>query len=756
MWDQAITGMFGRTGKTGDKNAHDCNKARIVQNVGEKGDGMKLQAKSVLSNLTIGVLSIIALYGLVVIIWVKNYEQLEQNLVRDNVKRTQFIWNKEAAALKSVVGDWAPWDDLYEFARNPEVQDFVKSNLPDSSMVNLKVDVVAVTDPGGNIIFAKAIDMDKKEEMAVPASLKQHIQPGKAFLDSLDGEKSVNGVFWMDHQPVLVAAQRIYKSDKSGISPGILFFLRNVDKSLLQEFSDIVQVPMQIVTNQEYLSLADMQHGHESVISPDDAIRSFIPIPDLSGNAYFALVIDTPRTLYYELQQQLKSFIALFVILSAILALLATLNLRHMVIRRLEKLDGFLRQADIVDGDPKQLAIEGNDELTQVAKSVNELLERIARSRLEIVALNASLREELDERKRTEIVLQYSSQHDTLTGLHNRTYLESFLLRMTETGAQGVGVICCDLDGLKLINDTLGHAAGDDMLKRAAGILRSCAPESAAVVRTGGDEFLIVLCGIAESELDSIGQRIEKMCGTGKTKGLILQLSLGWQYSEFCPPNSEDLDNLIKAADDQMYRQKLSSSQSAHSAVVHTIMKMLEIRDFATEEHSQRLAKMTAGLSERIGLPGHRKNDLLLLAQFHDIGKIGVPDKILLKPGSFTLEERKEMERHPEIGHRIAMVIAELKPVANFILKHHEWWNGKGYPLGLQGEKIPMENRILAIVDAYDAMTTDRPYRKALTHANAVAELRKGQGTQFDPALVDEFLVMIETDSIYIPGEAPS
>ena len=191
-----------------------------------------------------------------------------------------------------------------------------------------------------------------------------------------------------------------------------------------------------------------------------------------------------------------------------------------------------------------------------------------------------------------------------------------------------------------------------------------------------------------------------------------------------------------------MYRQKLSSSQSARSGVVHTIMKMLEVRDFETEEHSQRLARMAVGLSDRVGLPGHRKNDLRLLAQFHDIGKIGIPDKILLKPGALTSEERKEIERHSEIGHRIATVIPELQPVAEFILKHHERWDGKGYPLGLKGELIPIENRILAIVDAFDAMTSDRPYRKAMKADEAFAELRKCQGSQFDPILVELFLTM--------------
>jgi len=186
-----------------------------------------------------------------------------------------------------------------------------------------------------------------------------------------------------------------------------------------------------------------------------------------------------------------------------------------------------------------------------------------------------------------------------------------------------------------------------------------------------------------------------------------------------------------------MYREKLHRSQSARSAIVQTLMKALEARDHITEGHADRLQNLVVNLAMAIELPEHRINDLRLLAQFHDIGKVGIPDRILLKPGPLTTEEANEMWRHCEIGYRIAMSSPDLIPIADWILKHHEWWNGKGYPLGLKGEEIPLECRILPIVDAYDAMTSDRPYRKAMSHEKAVRELRRCAETQFDPLLVD-------------------
>jgi len=173
-------------------------------------------------------------------------------------------------------------------------------------------------------------------------------------------------------------------------------------------------------------------------------------------------------------------------------------------------------------------------------------------------------------------------------------------------------------------------------------------------------------------------------------------------------------------------------------------MKALEARDFITEGHATRLQSLVASVAEAIGLPERCINDLRLLAQFHDIGKVGLPDRILFKPDSLTREEYIEMQWHCEIGHRIALSAPDLSPIVDLILKHHEWWNGGGYPLGIKGEEIPVECRILAIADAYDAMTSDRPYRKAMAHMEAVEELKRCSGTQFDPDLVSRFIQVLE------------
>ena len=710
---------------------------------------MKLGVKVAISQLIIGLFALLAIYGLVMFVWVKNYEMLEQNSVHDNIRRTQYLWSKEQATLVTVVGDWAPWDDLFAFARQPNSREFVEKNLQDASMANLQVDIAVVTDPAGKILFAKAIDQGEKREIPVPTELQRHINPGQHYLTGLQGETPLNGLIWLGNQPALLAAQRIFKSDHSGESPGILFFLRKVDDKLLKEMADIVQAPVFIANDPAIFFQGanhdDHHHDHQHAALDERFIRAMLPITDLYGNVAFAIVIDTARSFALEAQKQFRYFIGLMLFLVIAIAVLSTGGLHFLVLRRLKQIDDYLKNVDILTGDVKKITIAGNDELAQVATTVNQMLDRIAVDRQQIEQINRQLQEELTERTRAEQVLQYSSEHDALTGLFNRRYFEATLANLRHIRTVGVGVICCDLDGLKLVNDTFGHAAGDVMLQRTAAMLREVLPEAALIARVGGDEFVVLITDVDESMLQQAYKQFQtyKEAGATTAHAFPLQISVGYRYRAQCQPGSNELNQMLKEADDEMYRQKLSSTHSNRNVVVQTIMKMLEIRDYATEGHSQRMGELAVALAERIGLPNNSKNDLRLLAQFHDLGKIGIPDQILLKPGPLTAEERKEIERHAEIGHRIAMVVPEFLPVADLILKHHEWWNGTGYPLGLRGESIPVENRILSIVDAYDAMTSDRPYRAAMPQSAAIEELCRCRGTQFDPVLVDEFVALL-------------
>jgi diguanylate cyclase (GGDEF)-like protein/PAS domain S-box-containing protein len=354
---------------------------------------------------------------------------------------------------------------------------------------------------------------------------------------------------------------------------------------------------------------------------------------------------------------------------------------------------------------------------------------------------------DITDLKLGEEKLKYLSLHDSLTGLYNRIYFEEEISRIEKGRYDTVGILSCDVDGLKLVNDTLGHDQGDQLLRTAARVIRECFREGDLVARIGGDEFSVLLPDTTEPAAENACQRIQEAVASYNATNpqLPLSISVGFAINDGAYRNLKDL---FKEADNHMYRKKLYGTKSIRSTIVKTLINTLKARDRTTETHIIRLEKLLASMAAFIGLPESTKPELSLLAKFHDIGKVGIADAILFKEGPLTSEEWTEMKRHCEIGYRIALSAPELVPIADWILKHHEWWNGQGYPLGIEGEEIPLECRLLAIADTYEALTSASSYRKTFSHREAVAELISYSGKQFDPKLLEKFLQMLEKQSL--------
>lgn len=350
---------------------------------------------------------------------------------------------------------------------------------------------------------------------------------------------------------------------------------------------------------------------------------------------------------------------------------------------------------------------------------------------------------DITKRKHMEQKLKEMSLYDSLTGIYNRAFYEEEFRRLADNRYSPLGIIICDINGLKLINDTLGHAKGDELLKTAANILKSCLRAGEIVARIGGDEFAVLLPQSSEEIVSSCAARIRQEVARYNelNKELGISLALGYAVQEGPLADTKDL---FKRADEAMYREKLQQSCNTSSGTVQTLIKALEARDFQIQCQAGGLYEYVWKLGKALDFFEEELKELQLLARFRDLGQVGVSEEILSKPGPLNEQELREMQRHCEIGQRIALSLADLAPVADYILKHHEWWNGQGYPIGLQGQEIPLMCRILAISAAYEAMTCERPYRKALSHEQAIQELQRCAGTQFDPHLVQVFLDIVQ------------
>jgi diguanylate cyclase (GGDEF)-like protein/PAS domain S-box-containing protein len=350
---------------------------------------------------------------------------------------------------------------------------------------------------------------------------------------------------------------------------------------------------------------------------------------------------------------------------------------------------------------------------------------------------------DVTERKRMEQQLLHVSSHDPLTGLFNRAYFEVEMRRLASSERYPVTLVCSDIDGLKLVNDTLGHSKGDEMLRAYAGILRSVFGADTVVARIGGDEFAVLLPGAEASVADSYARSLEESLANHNRLQASLPLSASIGIST-CRDAGTALEETLNRADKNMYRDKVHRTQSTAHGVVRALLTALAAKDYVVEGHIARVSRLSRLLGEAAGLSKKELSDLSLLAEVHDLGKVGIPDKILFKEGVLTEEEREEVKHHSMIGYRIARSSPELAHMADLILHHHEWWNGMGYPSGLAGSDIPIACRVLAIVDAYDAMTSDRPYSRARTQEEAIAELLRNSATQFDPSLVTMFESVLE------------
>ena len=372
-----------------------------------------------------------------------------------------------------------------------------------------------------------------------------------------------------------------------------------------------------------------------------------------------------------------------------------------------------------------------------------------------VVARLIGYRRRIERAREAELArLGHAAVTDSLTGLGNhRAFhenLERELQRRARSGST-FSIVMLDLDGLKQVNDSLGHEAGDEQIRALADCMRTTMRVIDSGYRVGGDEMMVLLPGQAAWGAYTFAQRLQREASRHRT-GFAVTCGI----VETTEP--EDADGLIRQADLALYEAKRSGRRivvysdslapkppepSAQRATQHqqrllatALAQAVDAKDAGTRNHCETVSELSARIACTLGLDDARIERVRLAGLLHDVGKIGVPDRILRKPERLTPDEAATMSSHVRIGHAI-VAAAELEEEARWVLHHHEHLDGSGYPLGLRGDEIPLESRIILVADAFEAMTSDRPYRKGCRDEAALAELQRLAGAQFDRACVE-------------------
>ncbi len=788
------------------------------------------------------VISTVVIFDKIVISYV---EAVEESKINYNYDMMASIFNREGEALGRVSLDWSNWDQTYKFMEGIDAQAYIDSNFPDgSTLKDLNLNFMFFINNQGKLIYSSTEGIDKTEGDFIINKITTKINGKYAVLNFKDNYEVKSGLLSLNKKIYILAVTDISSTDGEASSNGSLVIGRTVDSGLVSYISTLTHSRIDLLdsTNLSSMTL-------DKVIRDNDTALEYRKIQDITGSEEIGMGLTINRD---EYNIALSNFAFCLMALISILLIIAGIAVTiadKWVIKRLAQVGNFIKKVSETKDTKALLTIGGNDEITEVANSINEMLKALdasydetktAKERYKLIMdstndgyvdYNFETREfyysteyaryfgcsktkgilyesqrfnnltlesnkmlenkfysinwekdfiedeyeitklsgekawiyqiykvisRNENGKPTRIIsilkdrtiqknyegnLLQLSYTDKLTGLKNRAFLEKKFAELDKDPESRYSVIIGDLNGLKLTNDTFGHQEGDRMIKEAAQVLQAACTEDEIVARWGGDEFVVLVENRDYEYTLNIIKKIKEESHKVTGFNYNMSIALGSARRVNSKFNSEFVMNM---AEEKMYRSKLVEKSSSRNATITSLEKTLFEKNSETEEHTERIKILSKKLGQRLNLAPDKLAELELLSSLHDIGKIGIPEHILTKPGSLTKDEWVTMKKHTEIGYRIARATPELSHVAFEILCHHERYDGTGYPQGLKGESIPLLSRIINVVDSYDVMTHKRDYKEAFDKGHAVQELIRCSGTQFDPLLVDEFLTILD------------
>jgi diguanylate cyclase (GGDEF)-like protein/PAS domain S-box-containing protein len=347
--------------------------------------------------------------------------------------------------------------------------------------------------------------------------------------------------------------------------------------------------------------------------------------------------------------------------------------------------------------------------------------------------------------KQMESKLEHLSFHDQLTGLYNRRFFEEEMSRLDTSRNVPISIILADLNALKLYNDSLGHITGDEVLKLAGKALKDACRDDDIITRWGGDEFAIILPKTTYKQSLIIMERIYNQTKEQNKTHLPISLSMGASTKI-----SKDikLESVFNHAEKRMYQNKRINQDDNRIEIVKTIFKELEKKNPKIVEHSKRVSRFAKQISKQMNLSNEQQDEIEIMGLYHDIGYISIDERLLSTTKTFEHDELEMIKPHSKVSSRILSAVPKYSNIIKGVLYHHERIDGMGYPNHLTGTDIPLESKILAVADAYDAMVNHREYKPKLSHSEAIMELENNINTQFDKGIVEVVKNMIQEDIV--------
>ena len=349
---------------------------------------------------------------------------------------------------------------------------------------------------------------------------------------------------------------------------------------------------------------------------------------------------------------------------------------------------------------------------------------------------------DITERKNDEDQIKYLSCHDSLTGLMNRRYFEEALEKYDVKDNLPLSIIFADINGLKLTNDIFGHTSGDELIRKAAMVLKNSCRDVDALARIGGDEFVILLPRMASSEAKKIIEKVTKELSKEKVHAIKCSMALGCHAKIDV---YQDIEEIMVNAENEMYKEKALNRKTINAEMIHTIITTLHERSPQEKNHSIHVSKLCEQMGHSFNMPITEIKKLKDAGYYHDIGKIVFDKEIIIGEDELT-EDITVIQQHSVVGYRILNLSDDTLDLADAIYSHHEKWDGTGYPKGLKGEEIPLTSRIISLAETYDRKMTDIDKNEPIKKEEAIQFMRENAGKRFDPVLVEAFIHMIEND----------